>query len=189
MQTSIDTVLSDFIFWLDSGWAGPVNPYSKAYVAGGFLRERATKRGVPVKDVDVFLLNHAPTHMRIIEYLAKWGYKHVVTDIGEYGEDLATQVLKFSHKTLVDMDVIFVDRNIQTKEQLLDAFDIDLCKICWHPDEGFYAPEEFFKDLNNKTITYRQGVSPILPDHSPNHLHLQRVVAKYPDYAVIHIHR
>lgn len=128
------------------------------YIAGGYFRDKLL--GVTPKDVDVFIPGVQPLDIWFDEKI------------------------RYSLEDTLDFEVEGVRINIvklfndHTFETVLQRMDIGLCQI-GYLNGDIVATPEFVRDRDEKTITV---LFPVTTEG--DHDHVQRVIAKYPDYEV-----
>lgn len=145
--------------WLD------VARKHKGIIAGGCLRDLVLGN-MPPKDVDI------------------WVEGLVQADVPpEATEEYIAGMFTVANVTQDGITYQIIRHNKGTMRQLVDGFDIGLCKLGYDPDLWFanpwYIHQDFVEDAVNHTLT-------IYRDDTPLHeKHLASVSAKYPDYKII----
>lgn len=163
----------------------------EALIAGGAIRN--WEEGRLAKDIDIYLrcnLKGSGNTRECIHNLIKG--KGVVSkgkdlDTGEYSLALP---IKYLISFLVDgleFQFIIVDslpsKNFQ--EYVIGSFDLGICRIGINMFSNVLSSKEYFKDLNNKTLTFYYGHLSDSQMRSAMDRHIPKIMDYYPNHKLV----
>jgi hypothetical protein len=127
-----------------------------AVIAGGAIRDHIL--GVPVKDLDIFVMGLSDDAAREI-------FGAIRMYVG-YVDNSAGARTQYVSESGIAVDLVFL--HLDHPKQVLDRFDLGICRVCWD-GTTILATEDFHRDLTERTI------SQFYPSPSG---HADRVMAK-----------
>lgn len=151
-----------------------------AIIAGGFLRDMDNDR--PVKDLDIFIYNSR-------EY-AKWIKREAIADLLDMPLKNVCKKYMYSPtlmgvfdignttKYAVPYPIQIMFTTFESKEGIVNDFDINLCKVSYDGDQLIYDPT-YLQDVQDRSITQSRYTDSNI---SGQIHHLYRVKDKYVEY-------
>jgi hypothetical protein len=176
--------------------AKKIFPSSYACVAGGALRD--LDHGKPIKDVDIFLCCKTGPHWRTRHKLAKnkdtapYSYLTDIKKIYGTAKSMGSKYGTVWKNHIELLNVVHIDHkpyplqyilysNIEGRpgpSNLLNSFDINLCKIAYD-GKKIIRTDEYKADRDNKTLTH--NARSISSELEKRLAHLRE---KYPDFTI-----
>lgn len=114
-----------------------------AIIAGGAIRDHLL--GLPIKDLDIFVLGMTAQAAKeifdadIVEYAGVEEARHQIQTVSSASDRQALTV-----------DLVF--SRFDNVEELLDTFDLGICRIAWDGNT-LLGTEDFYRDLTRRTVT------------------------------------
>lgn len=152
-------------------------------LAGGAVRDVILDK--PIGDIDIFFFSALEFQTAKRHFNGARGIVQTkVSNDESYGErDWESH--KYSDvSTGVEYNIIY-NPKVGNTAQLLDTFDVGLCKIYFDIDKGVYKHPHFIEDMVNKTLTFRPNTGAKATEAGISVVwHIPKLIKKFPDYEV-----
>lgn len=152
-------------------------PNARIVIAGGAIRD--TLNNKPIKDFDIYItgVKFVEARQPIITVPVSNITLHIAAD-NYYPDD------DFVVYNVDNSDIRVIVTRL-TVEELMDDFDINICKCYYETGKGIVTNKEYEEGIAHKTIqqSIELKLQPVLSASVPKYDdHLKRVAAKYPDF-------
>jgi hypothetical protein len=167
--------------WRDALARLHANGFPEAIIGGGALRD--LDHGVPVKDVDFFVMARPFQLATLNKAFGREGRVLVNESVADYlgFSDDVVMVVDYSNDDDIPFQVIVSCPDCSSEQFLeyqLERFDLGLCRIAY--DGGFHRHETYEEDASDKVLRIRD------PRRIPRSItRAARIQAKYPGYRII----